>query len=272
MAAVRTRNVRSCLDRSGRSTVTGCEITLRAMARVGHDSEAEAEPPEGAVPEDDAVAPRRSRHRSGDRGLHHLGDFLLHRGAPLLQRVRHRPHIAVVEVCRVLEAQGRVAVAELARVLEEDDDLAVRVRVTGIPYQVFGDNSGAVAVTVTCTRSASARSCGAISAMLSRTACRPSACLAPFLPSARNSAARSFIAARSSALKPPDSVWAFFAGIFGLPFLALRGSASCLPSTERLGPTSPWRFSIPDRIWAQPRRSSSAPPSLTEGPDLPLCV
>jgi hypothetical protein len=36
-----------------------------------------------------------------------------------------------VEVRRFLEAQGRVAVAELARVLEEDDDLAIRVRVSG---------------------------------------------------------------------------------------------------------------------------------------------
>ena len=74
-----------------------------------------------------------------------------------------------------------------------------------MPYHVFADNSGAVSVTVTCTRSASARSSGAISAILSSTACRPSACLAPFLPSARSSAARSFIAARSSALKPSDS-------------------------------------------------------------------
>ena len=48
--------------------------------------------------------------------------------------------------------------------------------------------------------------------------------MAAFLPSARNSAARFFIAARSSALKLPDSVVAFFAGIFGLPFLTLRGS------------------------------------------------
>jgi hypothetical protein len=49
------------------------------------------------------------------------------------ERVRHRPHVAVVQVRYVLEAQGRVAVAELARVLEEDDDLAVRVRVSGHP-------------------------------------------------------------------------------------------------------------------------------------------
>src|SRR5919199_708926 len=85
-----------------------------------------------------------------------------------------------------------------------------------MPYQVFGSSSGAVAVTVMCTRSASARSSGAISAILSRTACRPSAFLAPFFPSARSSAARSFIAARSSALKPSDSVVAVLAGLFGL--------------------------------------------------------
>jgi hypothetical protein len=101
----------------------------------------------------------------------------------------------------------------------------------GIPYQVFGDNSGAVEVTVTCTRSASARSSGASSAILSRTACMPSAFLAPFLPSARSSAARSFIAARSAALKPSDSVVAFFADILGLPSFMLRaGRHAGLPS------------------------------------------
>ena len=50
-AAVRgTRNVRSCVGRCGRSTVTGCETTLRAVARQGRGSEAEA-----AVPEDDGA-------------------------------------------------------------------------------------------------------------------------------------------------------------------------------------------------------------------------
>jgi hypothetical protein len=72
--------------------------------------------------------------------------------------------------------------------------------------------------------------------MLSKIACRPSAFLAPFLPSARNSAARFFIAARSSALKPSALVLVLFAGILGLPFLTLRGSVSCRPSTQRLGP------------------------------------
>src|SRR5215831_9541076 len=84
----------------------------------------------------------------------------------------------------------------------------------GMPYQVFGASCGAAAVTVACTRSASARSSGAIFAIASRAACRSSACLAPFLPSARSSAARAFIAARSSALKPLAGV---FVGI-GRPF------------------------------------------------------
>src|ERR1700733_10548036 len=92
-----------------------------------------------------------------------------------------------------------------------------------MPYQVLGDSSGAVAVTVTWTRSAIARSSGAIAAMLSRTACRPSAFLAPLLPSARSSAARFFIAARSAALKPSDVIVAVSADIRLLPFLTLGG-------------------------------------------------
>src|SRR4051794_3788947 len=86
-----------------------------------------------------------------------------------------------------------------------------------MPYQVFGDRSGAAVVTVTWTRSATARSSGAIFARLSRTACSPSAFLAPFFPSARSSAARARIAARSSALKPPDVVSTFSVDIGGPP-------------------------------------------------------
>src|SRR4051812_3669878 len=71
-----------------------------------------------------------------------------------------------------------------------------------MPYQVLGARPGAWAVTVTCTRSAIARSAGPIFAMLSSRACSPSALFAPAFPSARSSAARCFIAARSAALKP----------------------------------------------------------------------
>src|SRR3954452_21479858 len=94
-----------------------------------------------------------------------------------------------------------------------------------MPYQVLGARSGAVAVTVTCTRSATARSSGVIFAMLSSSACSPSAFLAPFFPSARSSAARAFIAARSSLLKPFDSVV--------LVFVAIVGTSLPLPGPRR---------------------------------------
>src|SRR6476620_10990937 len=88
--------------------------------------------------------------------------------------------------------------------------------------------------------------------MLSRTACRPSACLAPFLPSARSSAARCFIAARSSALTPSDSDSALFVGIPGLlSSFGTRRHAG--PSAERLDAPPLSRFSIPARIGDQPR-------------------
>src|ERR687890_116523 len=54
-----------------------------------------------------------------------------------------------------------------------------------MPYQVLGARSGAFAVTATCTRSARARSSSAMVAMLSRTACSPSAFLAPLRPRGR---------------------------------------------------------------------------------------
>jgi hypothetical protein len=67
-------------------------------------------------------------------------------------------------------------------------------------------------------------SSGVIFAIESRTVCSSSAFLAPFLPSARNSAARCFIAARSAAVKPPDPVWELFAGMATpcLRFLSAR--------------------------------------------------
>src|SRR5690349_16274533 len=102
-------------------------------------------------------------------------------------------------------------------------------------------------------------------AMLSRTACSPSAFLAPFLPSARNSSARFFIAARSAALKPSDLVCALLAGIFTQPFDA-AGPARCRPSEARLGPMTPRSFSIPDRIGNQGDGQVAAPraePTLT---------
>src|SRR3954451_3706861 len=118
-----------------------------------------------------------------------------------------------------------------------------------MPYQVLAIRSGAAAVTVTWTRSARARSSGVILAMLSRSACRPSAFWAPFLPSARSSSARAFMAARSSALKPSDVDVALFAGMPGLPFLD-EGKRSGCPSSRRLEGVAPAHFSIPDRFVA----------------------
>jgi hypothetical protein len=64
-----------------------------------------------------------------------------------------------------------------------------------MPYQVFGLSSGALVVTISCSRSAMTRSGSGISATFSRRAVSPS-CL-PFV-----SRARSFMAARSSAVNP----------------------------------------------------------------------
>src|SRR5215207_4354936 len=70
----------------------------------------------------------------------------------------------------------------------------------GIPYQVFGERSGAPALTISWSRSAIARSGSGISAIFASTARSPSA----FCASAFCSLARSFIAARSSAVNPLD--------------------------------------------------------------------
>src|SRR6266542_4208673 len=72
--------------------------------------------------------PRSSAHRF----LHQRCDPFLFGGAQLLQRVRGRPHVTLVEVRRVAEAERRVPGLELRRVLEEADDLAA-LRVRGHP-------------------------------------------------------------------------------------------------------------------------------------------
>src|SRR5918998_66731 len=70
----------------------------------------------------------------------------------------------------------------------------------GIPYQVFGERDGAASLMSAWSRSAMARSGSGISAIFSSTALSPSALRA----SAFSSWARSFIAARSSAVNPFD--------------------------------------------------------------------
>src|SRR5687767_259605 len=70
----------------------------------------------------------------------------------------------------------------------------------GIPYQVFGERAGALAVMIAWSRLPRARSGSGISAIFASKALSPSA----FSASAFSSWARSFIAARSSSVNPLD--------------------------------------------------------------------
>ena len=92
----------------------------------------------------------------------------------------------------------------------------------GIPYQVFGASSGALAVMIAWSRSAIARSGPLISATFASSVLSPSALRA----SAFSSWARSFIAARSSALNPADLL--FVAGFFSAIATYLRGESATL--------------------------------------------
>src|SRR5919108_977723 len=88
----------------------------------------------------------------------------------------------------------------------------------GIPYQVFGSRAGALAVMIAWTRLAMERSRAGISAIFASMARSPSS----RRPAALCSRARSFIAARSSAVNPVDFFWlavVVFADFF-VPFFA----------------------------------------------------
>src|ERR671935_1953936 len=76
----------------------------------------------------------------------------------------------------------------------------------GIPYHVFGERAGALALTIAWTRLAKARSVPFISAIFASTSLSPSALAArgPLRASAFSSWARSFIAARSSSVNRWD--------------------------------------------------------------------
>src|SRR5918995_2132487 len=66
--------------------------------------------------------------------LHERGDLFLFGGGQLLKRKGGRPHVAVVEVRRGVEAERRVPLLELRRRREEADDLAVlRIRRHAVP-------------------------------------------------------------------------------------------------------------------------------------------
>src|ERR687897_1606805 len=84
----------------------------------------------------------------------------------------------------------------------------------GIPYQVFGERSGALALTISWMRSAITRSASGISLTLASRTFSPSALRA----SAFSSAARSRIAARSSA----ENVWDFLV-LFPAAFFSAIG-------------------------------------------------
>src|SRR4030042_1324493 len=74
----------------------------------------------------------------------------------------------------------------------------------GIPYQVFGERAGALALMISCSRLAMARSGSGISAIFASTALSPSALSLFARAAAFSSWARSFIAARSSSVNPLD--------------------------------------------------------------------
>src|SRR6266545_4647534 len=76
----------------------------------------------------------------------------------------------------------------------------------GIPYQVFGERDGALALMISWSRSAMARSGSDISAIFASTAPSPAARSLFARASAFSSWARSFIAARSSSVNPLNVV------------------------------------------------------------------
>ena len=164
---------------------------------------------------------------SAHRLLHERADPCLVGGGQLRQREGGRPHGAFVEVRLVAEAERRVPRLELLRALEEADDLAVP-GIRGIPYQVLGESAGALALMIAWSRSAMARSGSGISAIFASTSLSPSALFLFARPSAFSSLARSFIAARSSAVNPLDvlSVAVVLLADFCVSFIAVSSSAS----------------------------------------------
>src|SRR5918996_5322034 len=123
--------------------------------------------------------------------------------------------------------------------LELNLDAAVKKQTTlpslayaGIPYQDFGERAGALALMIAWIRLAMVRSGSGISAIFASRSFSPA--------SAFSSRARSFMAARSSAVKPLDFLVAvvlvadFRAGFFPVGFFALIvPSSAALPCSTR---------------------------------------
>src|SRR5215218_6910280 len=95
----------------------------------------------------------------------------------------------------------------------------------GIPYQVFGERAGALALMIAWSRSPMARSGSGISAIFASRSLSPSAFFLFTRASAFSSWARSLIAARSSSVNPLDFFALIVASCAGSPmsyFLGLR--------------------------------------------------
>ena len=136
---------------------------------------------------------------SAHRFLHERGDPCLFGGSQLLQREGGRPHGAFVKVRHVVEANVAYLALNFCALWKKQTTLP-SLAYAGIPYQVFGKRSGALALTIACSRSAMLRSGSGISAIFASKSLSPSSLSLPARASAFISLARSFIAAFSSSV------------------------------------------------------------------------
>src|SRR3989442_5835645 len=99
----------------------------------------------------------------------------------------------------------------------------------GIPYQVFGERAGALALMIAWSRSALARSGSGIAAIFASTSLSPSALSLFARAAALSSWLRSFIAARSSSVNPLDFLLSAVVLLadFCVSFLGLIETSPC---------------------------------------------
>src|ERR1700733_12931943 len=131
----------------------------------------------------------------------------------------------------------------------------------GIPYQVFGERAGALALMIACSRSAMARSgCGS-AAIFSSTSLSPFAWSVPRprRASTFSSWACSLIAARSSSVNPLgfSPVAVVLLGDFCAPFFAGVMSAFLSAGVLPVQPEFLRHVSLPERRRPDPRRRRS---------------
>src|SRR5215204_5921123 len=118
----------------------------------------------------------------------------------------------------------------LAAAVKKQTTLPSLFAYAGIPYQVFGERAGAFALTIAWIFSARARSGSGISAIFASTSFSQSALSA----SAFSSLARSFIAARSSAVNPLDALLIVLAGLAGFLSTMAKPPSSVLKQPENV--------------------------------------